>query len=109
MAAGRHGGNRDHEYGRDRNSDQEILRQRDSHSVNKIDENERGRSREENRDRNKDREADRNREWSRDYRSRVRLTDSRDKDKQLERDRNRSYYSGYPLSPARGYRKIERK
>jgi len=103
MAAGRHGGNRDHEYGRDRDSDQEILRRRDSHSVNKIDENERGRSREEDRDRDKDREADRNRERSRDYRSRVRLTDSRDKDQQLERDRNGSYYSGYPSSPARGY------
>lgn len=111
MAAGRHGGNRDHEYGRDRGSDQEILRRRDSHSVNKIDEHERSRSREEDRDRdrdreadrNRDRETDRNRDRSRDYRSRVKVTDSRDKDQQLDRDRNGNYYSGYPSSPSRGY------
>lgn len=111
MAAGRHGGNRDHEYGRDRGSDQEILRRRDSRSVNKIDEHEQSRSREEDRDRdrdreadrNRDRETDRNRDRSRDYRSRVKVTDSRDKDQQLDRDRNGNYYSGYPSSPSRGY------
>lgn len=103
MAAGRHGGNRDHEYGRDRGSDEEILRRRDSHSGNKIDEQERSRSREEDRDRDRDREADRNRDRSRDYRSRVKVIDSRDKEQQLDRDRNGSYYSGYPSSPSRGY------